>query len=133
MIRNYVADTTAVISFFDDVFGKGCAISSKGKRLIDQALRDPSQVRLSIPSIVFVEIFDKWFEDEELAAQIYYEVFCLLDSSPNVEIKPLEKEVIERVLAIQDDEINLESHDKIVLASAATLNCPLITSDTKAV
>lgn len=130
MIQNYVADTTAIVSFFSSIFGCECAISNRAVNLIRSALEDPSEVRLNIPSIVFVEIYYKWFRDEEQAEQVYYEVFRRVDSCPNIEIKPLEEEVIHEILLLHDDEINLQNHDKIVLASAATLRCPLITSDT---
>ena len=131
MVRIFVTDTTSLISYFSDVFEKPSKISRKALSIIDRAfLNDPS-IRLSIPSIVFVEIFEKWFKSEEVSAKIRSEVFESIKNASNIEIKPLEQEVLENLIKIEDYPINLENHDKIILASAMMLNCNLITSDPK--
>ena len=88
---------------------------------------------LIIPSIVFIELFRKWFRNEELSSKIRYEIFERVRSRPNMEIKPIEQEVLENFIKIVDIEsdYNFDNHDKHVLASAMMLNAPLITSDTK--
>ncbi len=131
MDRNYVIDTTSLISYFDDVFGGKPKISQYALRVIDRAFRDDNSIKLSIPGIVFVEIFDKWFNDEETAAKIRSEMMAPIYDAPNIEVKPIEKEVLENFLKITDSIIKLDNHDKIILASSMMLQWPLITSDSK--
>jgi hypothetical protein len=126
----YVADTTSIISYFSDVFRRPPKISEKALRIIDSSFN--GNTVLIIPSIVFIEIFKKWFSSEERSNQIRYEVYERIKAQPNIEIKPLEQEVLENFIAITDIEpdYNFDNHDKQVLASAMMLQAPLITSDT---
>lgn len=131
-MRNlYVCDTCAVIHFFGRFFRTECKLSNRALGIIEEALR-PIQggIRLSVPSTVFLEIYDKWLPDEEAVRQCYYEVYLRLRESPNVEIKPIEREVLENVLRMDGLMADHDMHDKIILASAMMLECPLITSDT---
>jgi predicted nucleic acid-binding protein len=127
----YVVDTTAIISFFYDVFQQRSAISSAALKIMEAGFSGASNVRLSIPSIVFVELFEKWHLKAETAAQIRYEIVNKVIFAEHVEIRSLDPEVLENFIGIDDEVENLENHDKIVLASAMTLECPLITSDHK--
>ncbi|HBB31001.1 MAG TPA: hypothetical protein DDZ80_10345 [Cyanobacteria bacterium UBA8803] len=91
---------------------------------------------MTIPSTVFVEIFDKWFrgknsEDEEFRAKFISEIFNPIKFLPNIEIRELDIEILENFLRLDDPDINLENRDKIVLATAVVLESPLITSDSK--
>ncbi len=131
MVQLFVIDTTSLISYFDYIFGKPSQISDKALTLIRTSFDRESSVRLSIPSIVFVEIFEKWFKSEEFLAKFRAEVFEVISQAPNIEIKPIEQEVLENFIKIQDEDVNLENHDKLILASAMMLECPLITSDPK--
>jgi predicted nucleic acid-binding protein len=128
----YVIDTTSVISYFADIFEQPSKISQGSLNIIDRAFKYDN-INLSIPSIVFIEIYHKWFRNEEMAAKIRYEVFERIKSRENIEIKPLEKEVLLNFISIEqiDDTINIENHDRQILASAMMLNCSLITSDRK--
>ncbi len=76
-----------------------------------------------------MEIYEKWFISEEFARKFYYEVYIPIIGSPNIEIKPLEQEVIENLMRIRGSLSNHEINDKLILASAMMLNCPLITTD----
>jgi predicted nucleic acid-binding protein len=130
--RRFVLDTCALIDYFNDVFEVDRILSPRACGLIEQALTNaPSYVKLSIPSVVFVEIFEKWLTNEEFTAKFRYEVFERIVNSPNVEIKPLEQEVIECLLDLGDELRDHDLHDKIILASAKMLNCRLITIDSK--
>jgi predicted nucleic acid-binding protein len=128
----YVIDTNGIIGYFDHVFEAPANLSMSTRSLIERALStSPQEVKLSIPSIVFVEIFEKWLDCEEMAAKFHYEVFNLLARSPNIEIKPVEQEVLENMLEIRGTLADHEIHDKIILASAMMLNCSIITTDPK--
>jgi hypothetical protein len=132
----FVIDTTALISFFPILFDVPSRISPKGLSLIKKSFQAESNCLMTIPSIVFVEIFDKWFRgknivNQEFRAKFISEVFNPIKISPNIEIRELDIEVLEKFLYLNDPIINLENRDKIVLASAIVLESPLITSDRK--
>ncbi len=130
MDRLYVTDTNSLVSYFHDVFGRDSGLSAKARRIIMHALdSSPSGVGLSIPAVVFLEIFEKWFTDEEFARKFHYEIFEPIALSPNIEIKPIDQEVLENLLKIRGDLSHHDIHDKIILASAMMLQCPLITTD----
>jgi predicted nucleic acid-binding protein len=126
----YVLDTNALIAYFDNVFSQPQVLSAKVRALISSALSSsPSPTKLSIPSIVFIEVFEKWLKTEEIVQKFHFEVFKPIEQSPNIEIRAIEQEILENLIRIGDELKKHEIHDKIVLASAMTLNCPLITSD----
>lgn len=132
MSNLFVTDTVSLVSYFSNEFGDTQKLSIRARIIIDRALSIyPIEVKLSIPSVVFVEIYDNWFRNEETAKRLRYEVFDVITKSPNIEIKPIEKEVLENVLKIGDELDRHDMHDKIILASAIMLNCPIITVDTK--
>ncbi|NMC63208.1 MAG: hypothetical protein GYA55_08560, partial [SAR324 cluster bacterium] len=96
MTERYVIDTTSIICYFHDVFQQRDRLSDKARKLLGQAFStDSGSVKLSIPSIVFVEIYDKWITDEEFARKFFYEVYTPIGQSPNIEVKPIEREVLE--------------------------------------
>ena len=128
----FVTDTDSIVSCFHEVFGVRQILTKRARRIIEQAfVTYPSGIKLSIPSVVFIEIFDKWFREEETARKIRYEFYELVQKSPNIEIKPIEQEVLENLIIIEDELSSHDMHDKIILASAIMLNCPIITTDRK--
>ena len=130
MATLYVCDTCALIEFFGGVFRTSCGLSNRAYQIIDEAVNNRiGDIRLSVPSTVFLEIFDKWLTDEESVRRFYYEVFIRLRESPNVEIKPIERDVIVHLLELDGAMEGHDMHDKIILASAMMLECSLITSD----
>ena len=50
--------------------------------------------------------------------------------APNIEIREIDAEILKMFLLLEDPDINLENSDRLILASAAVLESPLITSDT---
>lgn len=132
MIKRYVIDTNSLIFYFNKIFGEPDKLSAKTRLLIERALSSSEgDIKLSIPAVVLVEIFEKWIRTEEFAAKFHYEVFSLISQSPNIEIKPIEREVLGNLLKIGGELRNHDLHDKIILASAMMLECPLITTDNK--
>ena len=127
----YVIDTNGIIGYFEHVFHAPSNLSVRAKDLIARAFTTPAEINLSIPSIVFVEIFEKWLLSEDMVYKFHYEVFDLVERSPNIEIKPVEQEVLENLLNIGGILADHEIHDKIIVASAMMLNCSIITTDPK--
>ncbi|PKO04072.1 MAG: hypothetical protein CVU41_18985 [Chloroflexi bacterium HGW-Chloroflexi-3] len=115
----YVIDTTVLISFFNTIFGCEKKISSFAEKLIDSALNyTDSTIRISIPSIVFVELFDKFIKNEEFSKKIFFEIFIPIINSPNIEIKPIDKDVLLGLSLISGELEHHDLHDKLILASA---------------
>ena len=135
--RRFVVDTVALISYFSYIFNVPSKISQKGLSYIDIALKDyNSKYLITIPSVVFIEIFDKWFcgnttANKEFRAKLIAEVFNPIKLAPNIEIRELDIEVFKSFLDLKDNNIKIENRDKIVLATAVILDSSLITSDTK--
>lgn len=130
MIKVYVPDTLAIISYYSEVFEQPSIISAKTLNILDVAIKDLSPfIKLSIPSVVFIELFDKWLKTEEFVKKFFFEVFTEIKESPNVEIRELDREILEQLVTIGGNLHKHEIHDKLILASAMTLNAPLITTD----
>jgi len=131
----YVCDTCCLISYFESIFaplGAVINLSYDARSLINNALSDlNSNIRISIPSVVFGEIYDKWLDTEETVKKFYYDAYSKLNTCPNIEIKSIEKDVLNQLITIEHELNNHEISDKIVVASALELDCALITTDTK--
>ncbi len=135
----YVIDTNGIISFYSQVFKRipGVdripVISQKTRQLIEHALSSSEgEVLLSVPTIVFIEIFEKYLRRQgEFYREFFYEVFVPLKQSPNVELRAIDQEVLENLLTVDGILANHDLHDKIVVASALTLECNIITFDDK--
>lgn len=128
----YVVDTNGLISYFDNVFNLDKTVSREGLKIIDRGF-EGMEIKLIFPNAVFIEIFNKWFRNEELAAKIKYEVYQRIRNQENMEIRSFDQETMENFIKIVDIEpdYKFDNHDKQVYAAAMTMQCPLITSDTK--
>ena len=128
----YVIDTNSIVAYFSQVFATELQLSRHATKILETAINPrETSTKISIPSVVFVEIFEKWFRDEEFARKFYYEVFVPINESPNVEIKPIDREVLQEISSIGGELESHDLHDKIILASAISLCCGLITTDEK--
>ncbi|MEN6293836.1 MAG: hypothetical protein ABFD07_17700, partial [Methanobacterium sp.] len=108
----FVIDTNTIINYFHDVFHEDRKVSSQIVKIVQTALSPyEGNIKLSIPSIVFVEIFEKWLLNEEFSKKFYYEVFLPIKESPNIEIKPIDKEVLHEMLDIAGLLKNHDPHD----------------------
>jgi PIN domain nuclease of toxin-antitoxin system len=136
--KRYVIDTNGLISFFSRVFEDAPGfdgappISQRTRSAIELAVSPyEGGVLLSVPSTVFIEIYEKWLRSEEFLRKFFYEVFTPLKQSPNVEIRAIDQEVLENLLTVDGCLAEHDLHDKIVVASAMTLECSIITFDQK--
>jgi len=129
MEKLFVLDANALISYFKEVFSEEPTISNSALKIIDKGFNNYDLVKLSIPSIAFVEIFDNFCISDEDTQKIRYEIILPIFEMPNIEVRELDKEVLENIILLDDNIVNLENHDKIVLSTAMVLDSPLITSD----
>lgn len=138
MPRLCVPDTNAVISFFWDVFqhsprhgAAGSLSVSAREAMHDAIITQSGRALLSVPSIVLIEIYEKWLLEQEFVRRFYFEVFVPLRDSPYVEVRSLDEEVLDELIFIGGLLADHDLHDKIVVASAKVLRCALITTDKK--
>lgn len=133
--KRFVVDTVAITSYFAEIFDQKQQISSKGLEWIKNAFAHPYSYIMIVPSIVFVEIFDNWFKPyhglDEFRAKFTAEVIHPILQAPNIEIREIDTEIMETFLRLGDSSNRLENRDRIILASAVTLQTPLVTSDPK--
>ncbi len=137
MSERYVTDTNSVISYFKDIFREAPnfdrtkVLSSRAKRIIEYAVNSYlyGGILLVVPSVVFIEIYDKWLDNEEFARKFYWEVFIPLRDAPNVQIRSIDREILENLVHVRGVLSNHDMHDKLVVASALALDCPIITTD----
>lgn len=127
----YVVDTVAIISYFHDLFDVKSIISCNARSIIEKAMNKDPSIRLSIPSAVLIEIWNKWCNDEENLRKYRYEIYERIKTNPYIEIKQLDYDVILDFIKLSGFSANLERHDKVILASAISLKCHLITTDPK--
>lgn len=137
MKNRYVIDTNALITYFHDACFQysnlNCntaALSPTVVSAISRALASyETDVLISIPSIAFIEIYEKWLTSNEFAHRFYYTVFVPIKQSPNIEVRSVDKEVLLNLKHVSGVLENHDLNDKLVVASAITLCSPLITSD----
>lgn len=130
MKQRYTIDTTALMSYFNNIFDIECKISKDAINIIYEAFEENKHI-LQIPSIVFIEIFSKQFTSPEKASQIRYVVYEKIKSCENISIEAIDQEILECFIQITDIEVNhnFDNHDKIIFATAMKYQAPLITSD----
>lgn len=140
MRKLYVIDTNAVISFFEEVFKFSDSydgvpsLSNRVKSTINEAIFSvETDIRLSIPTVVFIEIYEKWLSSAEFCRRFYYEVFTPIRLSKNIEIRPMGREVLENLMQIGGTLTSHDLHDRLIVASAMALEAPLITTDAEIV
>jgi len=132
MIHHFVFDTVGFINYHYEFFNETNRLSQRVTTDIKKCLSpDYIDYKLIIPSIVFIEVFDTQLTNDEIAVRFKSEIFSMYLDCDDVEIKGLEKEVIEIYNSIDDNIIKLETHDKIILSSAIQMNGKLITNDGK--
>lgn len=130
MKQRYIIDTTALMSYFANIFEIESKVSKEALTIIDEAFENNKHILL-IPSIVFIEIFSKQFISPERASKIRYAVYEKIKSCKNISIESIDREVLECFIQITDIEVNhnFDNHDKIIFATAIKHQVPLITSD----
>lgn len=128
----FVIDTHALIWYFQRAFRQPNKNSSFVNGLLDHSLTNEfSPIRIVVPSISLIEIFEKFCTCEQDARRVYYECFCVLNQSSNVDIRELDWETMQYLIRLDSVLESHEIHDKIIVATAQMLNCCLVTKDPK--
>ena len=128
----FVLDTVGFINFFRDFFQEEEKLSIKVRQIIELCFDyDHPDYKLSIPGVVFIEIFEKFLKGKETVLQFRYEILSKIENNPDIEVKAIDKEVLKHYSNIDVNILKLEYHDKLITASALQLGSPLITCDSK--
>lgn len=133
MIERYVIDTNSLIFSNAQIFDQDLQhLSEASINIIRNAMFDlNSHYRITIPSVVFTEIHKLFFHSEEFIKKFFYEIFKPITDSAFLEIREIDKEVLEWTIKIESILSDHEINDKIIVASAIALESPLITTDTE--
>jgi len=86
------------------MFGQEDKISTYARHLITRALSKDSSILISIPSVVFLELYDKWINNEEFARKFYYNIFIPIINAENIEIRSIDREIITHMLELDGEQ-----------------------------
>ncbi|HEY0349721.1 MAG TPA: hypothetical protein VGC60_16355 [Pyrinomonadaceae bacterium] len=129
-MERYVLDTSGLIAYFDEIFRQSKRLSEHANSIISEALYSRgTPIRLTVPSIAFVEVFEKWLTADEILRRFYYEAFVPIEESPNVEVRGIDEEILRALIGIGHPLDHHEIHDKLIVACSVVLDSHLITSD----
>jgi len=115
-MSRYLIDTQALAWFFTD--------TAKLSKKAFSILKD-SNIEVIIPTVVLAELMHVAKKRLEID---FKSILNQIKSLRNCEICPLNLEVIEEMLQVDD---TLEMHDRIIVASAMLTNASLISKDSK--
>jgi PIN domain nuclease of toxin-antitoxin system len=128
----FVLDTVGFINYFRFFFKEEDRLSAKSRQIIEFCFDyQRPEFKLSIPSVVFIEVFEKFLKGKENVLRFRYDILSKIENNPDIEIKSIDKEVLTTFSTIDDAIIKLEYHDKLITASALQLQVPIITCDSK--
>lgn len=127
----FVVDSCALFSYFRDDLSAVNSMSNKALCIIDNVFNKSGHSVLIIPSVVFIELFDKFVRDEKRRAMIYYEIIVRIINNGNIEIRPIDFEVLEQFERLGSVGISFENRDRIILATALSLDTYILSSDSK--
>lgn len=134
--KHYVIDTNIMIAFFEEVFRHSPLfspppkLSERARNIMQEAIHSRTTgIRISIPVVVFFEIYDKWLGTEEFCRKFYYDVFHQLKETPNIEIRPIDQEILENLICVGTELDAHDLHDRLILSSAMALEARLMTAD----
>lgn len=131
-MSTFIIDTCAFINYHNDFFKEENKLSKETREIIDECYSNYTYENLLIiPSIVFIELRNKFLLSEERLKEFYFKVFKLTDSADKINIREIDNEVMLKFLTMDTVGINFERIDKIVLATALTMNSTIITYDSK--
>ena len=117
-MAHYAVDTQVLVRFME------------GKRLPSAAIQDilegadRGEHRIVIPAVVLMEVL-YLFEKYRITKSIL-DIEALLSVSANYQVQPLTLDILKVASTITDIP---ELHDRLIAASAAYLNIPLLTKD----
>lgn len=137
----YILDTCAIYSYCKEYLelflDKENTFTLDALSLIDKALNGSiSDIKIIIPNVVFIEIFDKYLGDPEFTNKFKYEFYLPIIKGEDVKVHvaPIDKEIIDNIFDCYIDDDNADLHDKLILSTSLKYknqNVVLFSSDSK--
>ncbi len=113
----YLADTVAVIRHF----AKAGKIGKTAKQILRDADNGRNTILISIISMIEILYLSERNRIPLDLKEVKYKLQCL----DNYRIVDLDMDIVETAKTVQ----GLELHDRLIVASALSLNIPILTSD----
>ncbi len=116
---DYVTDTHSLVWYFTD----DARLSIKALKAFEQTTEEGIMI---VPSIVLAEIM--FIAKKRRITLTFEETLEKIEEYENFQIAPLDTEILKRADKI---EVELEMHDKLIVATSVHYNATLITKDEK--
>ncbi len=116
---DYVTDTHSLVWYFTD----DARLSIKALKAFEQTTEEGIMI---IPSIVLAEIM--FIAKKGRITLTFEETLEKIEEYENFQIAPLDTDILKRADQI---EVELEMHDKLIVATSVHYNATLITKDEK--
>jgi len=116
---DYVTDTHSLVWYFTDDFRLG----RKALKAFEQTTEEGIMI---VPSIVLAEIM--FIAKKGRITLTFEETLVKIEEYENFQIAPLDTDILKRADKI---EVELEMHDKLIVATSVHYNATLITKDEK--
>ena len=137
----YVLDTCSFYSYcckYLNIFtDKEISLQENTLNILYNAFHS-NNVKIIIPSVIMIEIFDHYFNSDEFINRFKYDVYYnILNNGredSKIAIIDIDLEVMENLFDCYTDEISVDLHDKLIIATALKYknqNTTLFTSDRK--
>lgn len=133
----YILDTCSLYSYCNrylNIFqNRRISLNEGSLRKLKSAFYSKS-IKIILPGIIFVEIFDHYSSDKEIINKFRYEFYLPLitDEDTNIYISGIDSEVLDNLPLCYTDDTSIDLHDKIILATSlkySDKNTLLFTSD----
>ena len=116
---DYVTDTHSLVWYFTD----DARLSRKALKAFEQTTEEGIMI---VPSIVLAEIM--FIAKKGRITLTFEETLEKIEEYENFQIVPLDTDILKRAEKI---EVELEMHDKLIVATSVHYNATLITKDEK--
>ncbi len=135
----YILDTCSFYSYcckYLNIFtDKDISLDDNSLEILYKAFNS-NNIKIIIPSVIIIEIFDHYFNNEEFINKFKYDVYYYLINNGNEDNKiaviDIDNEVLENLFDCYSDTVTIDLHDKLILATALKYkehNTTLFTSD----
>lgn len=123
MGKFYILDTCSFYSYclkYLSIFtDKNLSLSESALMELYMAFNNnDGNIKIVIPNIIFIEIFDHYFNDEEFVNKFKYEVYTKIianDNDSKIAIIDIDEEVFENLSYCYIDRVKIDLHDKLII------------------
>lgn len=138
MEKFYILDTCSFYSYccrYLNIFtDKEISMQEDSLKKLNDAFKNKN-IKIVIPSVILIEIFDHYFNNDEFINRFKYEVYSKIlseEDNNKIAIIDVDTEVLENLFNCYTDDVAVDLHDKLIMATALKYkdkNTTLFTSD----